>query len=212
MLSGVTWRPSCLRLQVQRVGFRIGLRDRGHFAQQRHLQLRRHVGRDLVLDGEDVVQRSVPRVRPQVIPVLGPDQLGGDAHLVVGLPDRALQHVRHLQALGDLGDLQVLVLERERRCAGRHLQPGDLRQQVQQLLGDAVGEELLLRVGAHVDEREHRDRGGHGAGRRGGFRRPIHSGRRSRLPAHVPHAREQCGHADERKHTRRPARRGGGRR
>jgi hypothetical protein len=43
--------------------------------------------------------------------------------------------------------------------ASRHLQPGNLREQVQDLLRQAVGEVLVVGVAAHVGEGQNRDGG-----------------------------------------------------
>ena len=58
----------------------------------------------------------------------------------------------------DGADIDGLAPEREGRRARRHLQRVDLRQRVQQLFGQAVAEMLVVGVGAHVGERQHRER------------------------------------------------------
>ena len=50
-----------------------------------------------------------------------------------------------------------LALEGERRASGRHAEPLDLPERVDDVLGDPVAEELVLRVGAHVRERQDGD-------------------------------------------------------
>ena len=144
-------QKQCIRLRVHFLGLR-------RLPEQRDLELLDHRRGDLVLHREDVVELPVPGVRPQVRVRARLDQLRGDAHLVAGPAHRAFEDVRNIEPLGDLRDLHVLALVRERRGARDHAQLRDLRQQVQQLLGDPVGEILLVLVRAHVDEREHRDR------------------------------------------------------
>ena len=56
-----------------------------------------------------------------------------------------------------LPDVDLLALERERGRSGRDPEPVHPGQHVDDLLGDAVGEKRVVRVGAHVDEGEHRD-------------------------------------------------------
>ena len=116
-----------------------------------------HLGRDLVLDRKDVVEAAIVCCRPQVRVRAGVDELRGDAHPVAGLPHRTLEHVRDIELLGDLADLQVLASEGERRGARDHPQFGNVRQQVQELLGDAVGKVLVVRIAAHVDEWQYND-------------------------------------------------------
>ena len=82
------------------------MRAFGAVAQQRDLELLHHVGRDLVLDREDVVELAVVGLRPQVRVGAGLDQLRGDAHRVARLAHRAFQHVRHVQRARDLRDLR----------------------------------------------------------------------------------------------------------
>jgi hypothetical protein len=144
-------------LQVQRVGFRVGLLRLRNPAQQRELELSDDRRGDLVLDGENVIQRPIPGLRPQLGVGAGIDQLRRDPQHVAGPAHRALEDMRHVQLPGDFGDRDVLALERERRGARDHPELGNLRQQVQQLLGNAVREVLLLGIGTPVHKGQHRD-------------------------------------------------------
>ena len=144
-------------LQVERVGLGIGRARLRRRAEQRDLELLDHVGRDLVLDREDVVELAVVGLRPQVRVGAGLDQLRRDPDRVARLAHRAFQHVRHVQRARDLRDRNLFAFERERRGARRHLQLRNLRQQVQQFFRDAVGEVFVRLVLAHVDERQHGD-------------------------------------------------------
>src|SRR3546814_13441887 len=54
------------------------------------------------------------------------------------------------------GDAGLLALEHERGGARRDLELRQLRQQVEDFLGDAVAEIFVLGVAAHVDEWQHR--------------------------------------------------------
>jgi hypothetical protein len=67
--------------------------------------------------------------------------------------------VLDVERLRDLRDRRVLALECERRGPRDHPQPLHLGQDVQQLLGEAVREVVVRLVVAHVDERQHGDRG-----------------------------------------------------
>ena len=126
--------------------------------QQLHLQRVDDRGGDLVLQLEDVRDLAVVGLRPQVRTVGRPDQLGGDPERVAGFPDTALEHVVDAERLRDRRDVGVLVLERERRGPRDHPELRQLREQVQQLLGQAVGKVLLVARLAHVLERQHGDR------------------------------------------------------
>ena len=91
-------------------------------------------------------------------PVGRGDELRRDADAVAGLSDAAFENVRHTKGRGDLANVLMLALERERRGARDHLQARDLRQEVDDFLGQAVAEVLVLLVAAHVLERQDRDR------------------------------------------------------
>ena len=144
-------------LEIKRVRLGIGRACLRRRAEQRDLELLDHVGRDLVLDREDVVELAVVGLRPQVRVGAGLDQLRRDPYRVARLAHRAFQHVRHVQRARDLRDSDLLALERERRGARRHLQLRNLRQQVQQFLRDTVGEVLLVLPRRHVHEWQHGD-------------------------------------------------------
>ena len=113
--------------------------------------------RDLVLQGEDVVQVAVVALGPDVIAARAFDQLGGDAHALAGLAHAALEHMTDLELPRDLGHVDVFALERKGRIAGDHRKRGDLAQVGGDVFADAVAEILLLGIAAHVDERQHAD-------------------------------------------------------
>ncbi len=95
-----------LPLQVQGVGFGIGrarCARRPPF-QQRHLQRRNDRTGDFVLYLEDVIQLPVIGLRPEVIAVVRPNQLRGNAQRLARLAHATFQHVRDAERSGDLGD------------------------------------------------------------------------------------------------------------
>ena len=106
-------------LQEQRIGLRLDFLGLRHVPQQRDLELIDHRRGDLVLHREDVVKLAVPGVRPQGPVRARLDQLRGDANFVAGRPHRAFEDMRHVQLLGNLRELHVLALERERRRTAR---------------------------------------------------------------------------------------------
>jgi hypothetical protein len=101
-------------LQVQRVGLGVGRAHLRCRVEQRHLKLLHHVGSDLVLDREDVVELAVVGLRPNVIASSGLDQLRRDPHRVARLAHRAFEHVRDVQRACDFGDSGLFALECER--------------------------------------------------------------------------------------------------
>ena len=93
------------------------------------------------------------------------DELGDDPHPVARPPHAALEQGRDVQRGADLAEALLPLLEPHDRAARDHLERADLRELGDHVLGDAVGEELVLRVGAQVEEREDRDRRQPGAAR-----------------------------------------------
>ncbi len=92
--------------QKRVIGLRVGGLDLagrgGFFAGQLHGQCRDDVGDDLVLKSEDVAQRAVVALGPEVMVVDGVDELGVDPDLVALAPHAAFEHVADVQVLGHL--------------------------------------------------------------------------------------------------------------
>ena len=65
-------------------------------------------GRDLVLDGEDVLEVAVVALGPEVVVGLGIDQLHRDAHPLPDLAHAALDDVLHAELGGELLHLDRL--------------------------------------------------------------------------------------------------------
>ena len=80
-----------------------------------------------------------------------------DPELVPGAPDAALEQVGDAELPGDLRRLDVLPLEVEGRRPPRHAEPRHLGERREDLLGDAVGEVLLVVLRGEVREGEHGD-------------------------------------------------------
>ena len=130
---------------------------------------RRHDGRGhLVLDGEDVLELAVVALGPDMRLGLAVDQLHGDAHAVGGLAHASLDHVVDAEFLGDAARRHRLALVHEDGVARDDEEVAEARQLGDDVLGQPVGEELLLRIAAHVGEGQHGDRGN---ARRGVLRR-----------------------------------------
>ena len=115
--------------------------------------------RDIVLQFEDVLELAVIAFGPHMAVGAPVDQLRGDAHPVVHLAHAAFEQVLHAEPRRHLVDVDVLSLVGEGGVARDDEQRRDLREIGDDVLGDAVAEIVLLRVAAHVDEGQHRDRG-----------------------------------------------------
>ena len=96
---------------------------------------------------------SVHSCRPRVI-----EQLRRDAQPIARFAHAALQHVTHAQHGADPVDARVAALERKGARPPDDVQLAEPRQGVQDLLGDAVAEVVVVGIVADVDKGEHRDR------------------------------------------------------
>ena len=85
------------------------------------------------------------------------DQLRGDPHPIARLADAPLEHVANAERLADFLHMDVLALEGERGIAGDDEELRQFRQGRDDVLGDAVGEIVLLRIAAHILEGQDRD-------------------------------------------------------
>ena len=114
---------------------------------------------NFILKRKDIDEIAVIAIGPQMLTGNGIDQLRGDANAVAGLSDRTLENNAHAKRLADLADIDRPSAKNERgvsRDNEQRLVAGQLGYDV---LGDPVGEELLLGVARHVRERQHGDRG-----------------------------------------------------
>src|SRR5205085_5807969 len=91
--------------------------------------------RDLVLNGEDIVELAIEVLRPEMKPVCGAHQLGGDPQVLSGFTHTAFQDMRDSQLRSDLPQIGVLAFENERRSPARNSYPADLREAIENFLG-----------------------------------------------------------------------------
>ncbi len=104
--------------------------------------------RDLILDGEHVCQSPVVALGPEVETVRDADQLRGDAQAVVHPTHASLEHRLHAEFVPDPAQILRPALEREARGAPWDAQPRNPRQRDEQVFGDAVAQELVVRIRA----------------------------------------------------------------
>ncbi|MNI43108.1 hypothetical protein D3C73_974280 [compost metagenome] len=114
---------------------------------------------DLVLQLEEVVEQAFEALRPDMRPACRVDQLPGNAQPVPVLAHAAFEHIAHAQFLADALCVHDLALVGEARIARNDEQPADTRQGGDDVLHDAIGEILLLRIAAQVLEGQDGDRG-----------------------------------------------------
>ena len=111
----------------------------------------------MILQIEDILGRAIETVRPEMGSALGLDQLPGDAHPVGRLADAPFQQIADAELAADLPDIDGAALVGKGGVAGDHKQRPETRQGRRDFLDDAVGEILLLRIGAEILERQHDD-------------------------------------------------------
>src|SRR6516225_1546328 len=92
---------------------------------------------DLVLKFEDVFQRAIEPLCPEMSAGFGFDQLRGDAHPATGFANRAFEQVSYPQFTPDLPRIDTLPLVGETRIAGDDEQPADAGQRSDDLLDHA---------------------------------------------------------------------------
>jgi len=112
----------------------------------------------LVLDFEQFGGRPVELLGPDLGARFGVDQLDRDAHAFAHASHAALDHEPHAQLARDLRgiDFGAAIAERRRPRADRQHVPA--RHLGDDVLADAVAEELLVRITADVGERQHANR------------------------------------------------------
>ena len=147
--------------QIVIVGVDIGGRRAGQSQplrlQQPDLQGRHDAAGDLVLDREDVGQRAVVALGPDLTARGAVDQPDGETEPVAGTAHAAFQHMADPKPGAGIDRRARARLQGETGLACRHEQPGDLRELGDQVLGDALGEIVLVRVAAEIDERQDGD-------------------------------------------------------
>jgi Virulence-associated protein E len=89
---------------------------------------------------------------------LAVDELDGDPHAIRCLAHASFRNIVHAEFTRDLLRLHGLALMHENGVAGNDQEFAETRQLGNDVLGQPVGKELLLRITAHIDERQHRDR------------------------------------------------------
>ena len=115
--------------------------------------------RQLLLDRKDILENPVVAVRPEMVSGDRIDQLTGHANPVGDLADAAFQHVANTEVRRHRAHIDGLALVGEAAIAGNHEQLVEVRQLGDDVLGDAVGEVLLVGIAAHVLERQYGDGG-----------------------------------------------------
>ena len=85
------------------------------------------------------------------------NELHSDAQAIVGLADAAFEQRLHVELLSHGADVLALAAKLKGRRACGHAQAIDVRQRVDELVGQTFAEVLLVVIRTHVRERQHRD-------------------------------------------------------
>src|SRR5207249_10857159 len=86
------------------------------------------------------------------------DELRRDSDVVARRANTPFENVPDIEIAADLLKCDILFPEEERGRATGDLQTGDLAQDIDDLLGEAVAEVLILLVRAHVGDGKYCDR------------------------------------------------------
>jgi len=114
--------------------------------------------RDFVLHGQNVGELAVVLVAPQVVIVAGVDELGADDELIAVLHDASRDHAFYLQVVRHHLRIDVATLVVEDRRTRHHRQIGNLREAIDEALGETVAEVFAVGIIAGIDEGQHCNR------------------------------------------------------
>jgi len=112
---------------------------------------------DLVLQFEQIGEVTIISLGHDVMAGVCLDQLGGDANSTARFAHAAFEDVAYAQLLPDLFDVDGLALVGESRVAGDYWKGAPAGEHQNDVLGDAVGEKLLLGIAAKIGKRQHCD-------------------------------------------------------
>ena len=154
-----------LKIEVHRVGVRSLFRASRLGGDELGVQRARQARDDFVLHVEEIGERLVEPLGPEMTARFGVDELHIDAHAVSAALDAAFEDIADVQLAADLLQIDGLALVGEGRVAPDHERASNARKIGRQALRDPIDEMLLLRVAADIGERQDH----HREARRGGF-------------------------------------------
>ena len=136
------------------------MRDRACRLGDRQLRLQRAGDPcgDFVLQREQIPDIAVEPFRPELGAGRRIDQLGIDPHFLARTLHAAFDDIAHVELMADPARVDFLALVGKGGVARDHDAALDPRQIGDQIVGNAVGEILLLRVVAEIGERQNHHR------------------------------------------------------
>jgi hypothetical protein len=114
--------------------------------------------RDLALDRENIINRAIVVLRPDVSASAGVDQLGIQPNSASVPAHASFQNVRDTKGLTDLARVARATIWHDTRPAN-HLEIGDVGQLGQNVVLHAIGKEGVLFLLAQVFKWQHSDSG-----------------------------------------------------
>ena len=118
----------------------------------------RNRAHDLVLNGKYVLKLSIVPLGPTLNAGQSIHKLRSDTNTVTTTTNTPFQHVAHAELAPDMPDVYGLASVLEAGVTGDDKQLREPRQLCDDVVRDAVGEIVLLRVATHIREWKHGDR------------------------------------------------------
>jgi len=116
------------------------------------------LGGNLILQVQQILDRAIVPISPDMVSVSCLDQLAGDAYAVAAVPDRPAQEVSRIERSPQACRIVREYCWIEIRCGGDHDQFSKSGKLGDDVLGDAVPEIAAVGGGVELGERQHGDR------------------------------------------------------
>jgi hypothetical protein len=107
---------------------------------------------DLILHVEEIDERLVEPLGPEMIAGLGVDKLDIDPHAPRFALDRAFERIPDAKLLADLFGVNILPFESKGGVTRDHEGTAEAREICGETLGDAVREIVLARIAGEISE------------------------------------------------------------
>ena len=149
------------RQQVQVIRLEVRRRRRGQvdrFAARRGDDGVDDGAREFGLHGEDVGDFAVEAAGPDLLATAAVDESCVELQALSVTTHAAFEHGRHAEPLGHVLGVDVATLEAERGRTCDDLEARHASEPVEHLLGEAVGEVLLLGIATQIGEGQYGDR------------------------------------------------------
>ena len=114
-----------------------------------------NIARDVALHLRDVSQFALIMRPPKLAAIGRTHQIGLDADFIAALRDASHEQSTHLKRLPDLPRIILAPLETKRCAASHDLEVRKLRKRVNQALGQAIAQVIVVWIGSSVDEGQH---------------------------------------------------------